>query len=309
LADTLAAPALTRSARPSGLAPRRAGRRASASVALFTAPTILSIIVLGAYPLLFILAAAFSDSTLGRPFQEWVGTANLESILTDADVVASFARTVGYALVVAVASAVFGVAIAVALERATRSGAVVRTLLLLPLITPPVVVGTLWKLVFNPGGGLLATVLPDVSLAPLSTTAWALPAIGLADVWQWTPLIVILVYAALLTQDPAVREAASLDGAHGIGLFQHITWPAIAGTVVAAFFIRLVIALKVFDLVFVMTSGGPGQASTTTTYLIQQVALKEFDIGRASAITIVFAVIVTAVTLVVAGLARKARHE
>jgi len=134
-------------------------------------------------------------------------------------------------------------------------------------------------------------------------------AIGLADVWQWTPLIVILVYAALLTQDPAVREAASLDGAHGIRLFQHITWPAIAGTVVAAFFIRLVIALKVFDLVFVMTSGGPGQASTTTTYLIQQVALKEFDIGRASAITIVFAVIVTAVTLVVAGLARKARHE
>jgi multiple sugar transport system permease protein len=185
----------------------------------------------------------------------------------------------------------------------------VRTLLLLPLITPPVVVGTLWKLVFNPGGGLLATLLPGVSLAPLSSTTWALPAIGLADVWQWTPLIVILVYAALLTQDPAVREAASLDGAHGVGLFRHITWPAIAGTVAAAFFIRIVIALKVFDLVFVMTSGGPGQASTTTTYLIQQVALKEFDIGRASAITLVFAVIVTAVTLGVAALARKARNE
>ena len=184
-----------------------------------------------------------------------------------------------------------------------------RTLLLLPLITPPVVVGTLWKLVFNPGGVLLSTLLPDVSLAPLSTTAWALPAIGLADVWQWTPLIVILVYAALLTQDSGVREAAALDGAHGIRLFGHITWPAIAGTVAAAFFIRLVIALKVFDLVFVMTSGGPGQASTVTTYLIQQVALKEFDIGRASAITIVFAVIVTVVTLGAAAYARKARHD
>ncbi|KNY08147.1 transport protein [Microbacterium sp. GCS4] len=289
--------------------PRRAGRRASASVRGFTAPTILSIVVLGAYPLLFIVAAAFTDSTLGRPFQEWVGTANLETVLADGDVVASFTRTVLYALAVAVASTVLGVAIAVALERATRSGAVVRTLLLLPLITPPVVVGTLWKLVFNPGGGLLATLLPGIPLAPLSTTAWALPAIGLADVWQWTPLIVILVYAALLTQDPAVREAAALDGAHGGRLFRHITWPAIAGTVLAAFFIRLVIALKVFDLVVVMTSGGPGQASTTTTYLIQQVALKEFDIGRASAITLVFAVIVTAVTLVVAALARKARHE
>lgn len=283
----------------------RAGRRA----AVLTAPIVLAIVVLGAYPLAFILAAAFTDSTLGRPFQEWVGTENLESILTDGDVVASFVRTVAYAIVVAVVSVVLGVAVAVALERATRAGAVVRTLLLLPLITPPVVVGTLWKLVFNPGGGLLATLLPGVSLAPLSSTAWALPAIGLADVWQWTPLLVILVYAALLTQDPAVREAASLDGAHGIGLFRHITWPAIAGTVAAAFFIRIVIALKVFDLVFVMTSGGPGQASTTTTYLIQQVALKEFDIGRASAITLVFAVIVTAVTLGVAALARKARNE
>ncbi|MCI1017252.1 sugar ABC transporter permease [Microbacterium sp. C5A9] len=291
--------------------PGRAGRRTTVRTAspILTAPVVLAIVVLGAYPLLFILAAAFTDSTLGRPFQEWVGAENLESILTDGDVVASFARTVAYALVVAVASVVLGVAVAVALERATRAGAVVRTLLLLPLITPPVVVGTLWKLVFNPGGGLLATLLPGVSLAPLSSTAWALPAIGLADVWQWTPLIVILVYAALLTQDPAVREAASLDGAHGVGLFRHITWPAIAGTVVAALFIRIVIALKVFDLVFVMTSGGPGQASTTTTYLIQQVALKEFDIGRASAITIVFAVIVTAVTLGVAALARKARNE
>ena len=291
--------------------PGRAGRRTAVRTAspILTAPVVLAIVVLGAYPLLFILAAAFTDSTLGRPFQEWVGTENLESILTDGDVVASFARTVAYALVVAVASVVLGVAVAVALERATRAGAVVRTLLLLPLITPPVVVGTLWKLVFNPGGGLLATLLPGVSLAPLSSTAWALPAIGLADVWQWTPLIVILVYAALLTQDPAVREAASLDGAHGVGLFRHITWPAIAGTVVAALFIRIVIALKVFDLVFVMTSGGPGQASTTTTYLIQQVALKEFDIGTASAITIVFAVIVTAVTLGVAALARKARNE
>ncbi len=276
---------------------------------MLTAPTVLAIVVLGAYPLAFILAAAFSDSTLGRPFRGWVGTENLETVLADGDVVASFTRTVTYAVVVSLVSVVLGVVIAIALERATRSGAVVRTLLLLPLITPPVVVGTLWKLIFNPGGGLLSALFPDLALAPLSSTTWALPAIGLADVWQWTPLIVILVYAALLTQDPEVREAASLDGAHGVRLFGHITWPAIAGTVVAALFIRLVIALKVFDLVFVMTSGGPGQASTTTTYLIQQVALKEFDIGRASAITILFAVIVTAVTLAVAALARKARHE
>ena len=242
----------------SGFVPRRQvwARR------LFISPTILSIVVLGLYPFL-ILAAAFSDSTLGKPFREWVGTENFEVVLADGDIVASFLRTVVYALAISIASVGLGVVIAVSLDRATRSGSVVRTVLLLPLITPPVVVGTLWKLVFNPGGGLLDTLLRGVgvegaSVAPLSSTFWALPAIGLADVWQWTPLVTLLVYAALLTQDGAVREAAALDGAHGFGLFRHITWPAIAGTVAAVFFVRLVIALKVFDLVFIMTSGGPG---------------------------------------------------
>ncbi|MDH6181710.1 multiple sugar transport system permease protein [Microbacteriaceae bacterium SG_E_30_P1] len=289
-------------------------RRQARAHRLFVAPTILAIVVLGAYPLLFILAGAFSDSTLGKPFRNWVGTENLEVVLADGDVVASIVRTVLYALGVSVVSVGLGVVIALALERATRSGAVVRTLLLLPLITPPVVVGTLWKLVFNPGGGLLDTLLRGVgvegaSIAPLSSTFWALPAIGLADVWQWTPLVTLLVYAALLTQDPAVREAASLDGAHGFSLFREITWPAVAGTVAAVFFIRLVIALKVFDLVFIMTSGGPGVASTTTSYVIYQVALKEFDIGRASAITLVFAVVVTLVTIPFAVLTRRLTHD
>ncbi|RQP09523.1 MAG: sugar ABC transporter permease [Microbacteriaceae bacterium] len=299
---------MVRPRRPTG-----SGRREARAHRLFVSPAVLAVVVLGLYPLLFILAAAFSDSTLGRPFRDWVGLENVETVLADADVVASFARTVLYAAAVSVASVVLGVVIALALERATRSGSVVRTVLLLPLITPPVVVGTLWKLVFNPGGGLLDTALraggaDAASVAPLSSSAWALPAVGLADVWQWTPLVVILVYAALLTQDPSVREAASLDGAHGVRLFGHITWPAIAGTVAAVLLIRLVIALKVFDLVFVMTSGGPGQATTTTSYLIYQVALKEFDIGRASAITLLFAVIVTVVVLPVAALARRLSH-
>ena len=296
------------------LSPGFVPRRQAWAHRLVISPTVLSIVVLGLYPLIFILAAAFSDSTLGKPFQEWVGTSNFEVVLADGDIVASFLRTVLYAISLSVVSVVLGVVIALALERATRSGSVVRTVLLLPLITPPVVVGTLWKLVFNPGGGLLDTLLRGVgvegaSVAPLSSTLWALPAIGLADVWQWTPLITLLVYAALLTQDAAVKEAASLDGAHGFALFRNITWPAIAGTVAAVFFVRLVIALKVFDLVFIMTSGGPGQASTTTSYVIYQVALKEFDVGRASAITLIFAVVVTLITLPVAAITRRLSHD
>lgn len=272
---------------------------------IFVAPSVIALIALGAYPLAFIIAAALSKSSLGRPFQSWVGTENLEAALADGDVVGSLVRSTVYAVGVSVVSVVLGVVIALALERAVRGGAVIRTLLLLPLITPPVVVGIIWKLIFNPSGGLLDTVLgffgatgPPLSL--LSSTVWAFPAIAIADVWEWTPLVTVLVFAAVIGQDPEVREAASLDGAHGLRLFNSITLPAIGGVVASVFFIRLVIAFKAFDLIVLMTSGGPGQSTTTPAYLIYQAALQQFDVGRAAAITLLFAVVVTLVTLPVA---------
>ncbi|MCI2957005.1 sugar ABC transporter permease [Agromyces atrinae] len=304
--------ALSRTAaRPPHLLVSRKERWARRSL---VSPSVLALLVLGAYPLLFIIAASVSDSSLGKPFRAWTGTENFETVLADGDVVASLWRTVAYALAVSLASVALGVVAAVALERATRGGSIVKTILLLPLIIPPVVVGTLWKLIFNPGGGLLSTIVEffggdGAALAPLSSTAWALPAIALTDVWEWTPLVILLVYTSLLGQDEATREAAALDGAHGWRLFRSITLPAIAGAVAAAFFIRLVIAFKVFDLVFVMTSGGPGQATTTTSYLIYQVALKEFDVGRASAITLLLAVVVTLVTLPIVALTRKVHRD
>ena len=139
--------------------PRRLPRGPAWAHRLFVSPSVLALLVLGAYPLLFIVAAAFTESSLGRPFQEFVGTATFEQVLTDADAVASLWRTLAYALAVSSASLVLGVVAALALHGAVRSGALVRTLLLLPLITPPVIVGTLWKLIYNPGGGLLATLL------------------------------------------------------------------------------------------------------------------------------------------------------
>ncbi len=309
-----------RALRPSpvpGQAPiRRAPRGPAWAHRLFVGPSVLTLLVLGVYPLVFILLAAFTESSLGKPFQEWVGTETFQKVLADADAVASLGRTLVYSLGVSVASLALGVIAALALHGAVRSGSLVRTLLLLPLITPPVIVGTLWKLIYNPGGGLLATVLgffgvPAQTIAPLSSTTWALPAVALADVWEWTPLIALLVFTALLAQDPQTLEAARLDGAHGWRLFRHITLPAIAGVVAAAFFIRLVLAFKVFDLIFMMTSGGPGQSTTTTSYLIYQAALREFDLGKAAVITLLLAVLVTVVTIPVALIARRlqANHE
>ena len=289
---------------------QRTVRPASLARRSLVIPSVIALLVFGLYPLIFTVAGSLSNSTLGRPFRSWVGLGNFADVLGSGDVRAAFMRTVVYALAVSLASVLLGLLTALALYHAARRGAVVRTLLLLPLIVPPVIVGNLWKLIFNPSGGLLAKLLAPLGVdtshtALLASTAWALPTIGLADVWEWSPLVALLIFAALLAQDREVLEAAALDGAGGWLEFRHITLPAIGGSIAAAFFIRLVLAFKVFDLVFITTSGGPGQATTTVSYLIYQMALRAFDIGRASAVTLVLAVVVTLVTIPVARLTRK----
>lgn len=299
-------PAGERSSRPCRRVPARVHR------AIFVSPSVLVLVVLAAYPLVFIASAAFTESSLGRPFQEFVGTANFEAALASADVRTSLALGTGYAIGVAVASTVLGTLTAIALWRSLWAGAFVRTVLLLPMIVPPVVVGILFSFIFSPSGGLLHTLVQHFTpwsgtFAVLSDTTWAVFGVALADVWEWTPLVVLLVFTALLGQDPHVTEAARLDGATGLRLFRHITLPAIAGTIAAAFLIRLILAFKVFDLVYVMTSGGPGSSTLVPAYLIWRTALRGFDVGMAATVTLLLAVVVTVVTLPIFLIVRRLR--
>lgn len=269
---------------------------------LFVVPTVLVVVVLALYPLLFSIAAALNESSLGKPFNGFVGLENFEDVLGDPDVIGALLRTVLYALAVTAVSVIVGLTIALALDRAIRIGALLRTIFLLPLLTPAVTVAILWKVILSPSGGLLSTVLTDLgldgsALSPLSSTALALPTIALADVWEWTPLVTILLFAALQAVDWEMVEAGTLDGAHGWSLLARIVIPAIAGAIAAVALIRLVLAFKVFDLVAVLTAGGPGQSTTTASYLTFQRALQQFDVGQASVITLCLAVVVTVVTI------------
>ncbi|GAA1138672.1 sugar ABC transporter permease [Nesterenkonia lutea] len=281
---------------------------------MFVTPSVLTLLVLALYPLLFIAAAAFSRSSLGQPFQEFSGLENLRTAAGDPAVQDSMVLGTGYALGVAAASTVLGTITAVALWRSVRSGAVLRTLLLLPMIVPPVIVGILWSFIFSPSGGLIDTALRQFSsysgtFAVLSDTSWAIIGVAVADTWEWTPLVVLLVFTALLGQDPEILEAAQIDGAQPVQQFFHITLPTIAGTVAAAFLIRLILAFKVFDLVYVMTSGGPGSSTQVPAYLIWRAALQNFDVGMAASITLVLAVVVTLVTLPIFYLTKRLRDD
>jgi multiple sugar transport system permease protein len=269
---------------------------------LWIAPLVASLTVTTVYPGLFLLALAVSDSRLGKPFRAFSGLKNLAASASDPLFLSALVRSAVYAVASSLVQLALGLAIALLLSALVKSGRFLMSFILLPLMTPPVMVGIAWKLILAPAGGLLNGVLMAIGLTdqPISflgtdVLAWA--SVGVADVWQWTPFIAILCFAAIASLPGDVWEAAALDGATRWQTFRRITLPLLAPQLAAIFLLRLVIAFKIFDLIYVLTFGGPGFATTTATFAIWRRALEQFDVGRAAAETLIFSLVVGVVTL------------
>jgi multiple sugar transport system permease protein len=297
-------------ASPFGDRARRRRLAGTAARALWTAPVVFGLLLTTVYPTLFLIALALTKSSLGKPFRAFVGLKQIGSVLVDPLFQASVVRSILFAVGSSLAELALGLAIALLFVTLIRAGRFFTSLVLLPLMTPPVMVGVAWKLILAPAGGLLNGILLNLGVvaSPISflgtpTLAWI--SILVADLWQWTPLIVILSFAALLTIPGEVREAALIDGAGAWQRFRHITLPLVAGPLASIFLLKLIIAFKLFDLVYVLTFGGPGFATTTTGFAIWRLGLEQFDVGRAAAETLVYAAIVGVATLPVVRLHRK----
>ncbi|MFC4171406.1 carbohydrate ABC transporter permease [Microvirga sp. GCM10011540] len=278
------------------------GQRRQLAATVMLAPLVLGLTVFAVYPLVYLIGLAFTRSELGRQFQEYVGWENFDWALTGTIFPTSLWNTVIFAFVVSGAQLVLGLAIAYLLYRYARTGRIIRTLILLPMMTPPVMVGVAWKLILNPSGGwlngvLLRSGLIERPVSFLGDAQLAFPSIMLADTWQWTPLVVILCFAALQSLPKDVFEAAAIDGAYDGAIFWRLTLPMIAPSLVAIFLMRLVMAFKTFDLVYILTFGGPGNATSIASFEIWKTALREFDVGLAAAQTLLLAITVSIVTL------------
>lgn len=267
---------------------------------LMLAPAIIAVLIIAIYPLAYTIATSFTESSLGKPFQELIGFEGFAEVLTDAEQYATLWRSLTFAIPSAVLALVLGFVIALSLDVAVKSGKVIRVLLLLPLMTPPVMAAVIWKLMYAPTGGLFNNVLSatDVVTEPvlfLGTSPAAMISLVVVDVWQWTPFCVLLIYAALQTLPTEVYEAAQMDGAGVFRTFRSVTLPLIVPALVTVFLLKVVVSLKVFDLVFVMTSGGPGLDTTVASFTIYKTALQEFNLGTAAVQTVAFLVLVAIV--------------
>lgn len=287
---------------------RRRGWRPG--IGVMASPLVVALVLTTLYPLVALIALSFSRSTLGRPLRDWAGIANFERILGDPVFLASLWRSAAFAVPMAAIELVLGLALALLFHRLVRAGRLFTSLALLPLMTPPVMVGVAWKLIFAADGGLLngwlrAAGLIDAPMTFLGSSSWAAIAILAADAWQWTPFVALFCFAAIRGLPEEVMEAARLDGATIWQRFLHIALPLLVPTLAAVFLLRLVMAFKLFDIVYVLTFGGPGFDTTTSGFQIWRLAFEQFDIGRASAATLVF---VGFVSLVIWPASRTARR-
>lgn len=278
---------------------------------LMLAPLVVGLTVFALYPLAYLLALSVTDSTLGQPLREWVGLDNYDWALFGAGFTGTLVRTALFAIPVSLIQLALGLGVALLLHEAVRSGRIVRALFLLPLMTPPVMVGIAWKLILAPGGGWLNGLLQHWGLIvePISflgSQDFAFPAVMLADTWQWTPFVAILCYAALQSLPKDVYEAAALDGAYAGTIFRTIVLPMLAPALVAIFLLRMIIAFKTFDLVYILTFGGPGNATNLSSFAIWKTSLREFDVGLGAAQTVIFGVLVGLLTLPVTWAYRRA---
>jgi multiple sugar transport system permease protein len=262
------------------------------------------------YPTVYLVALALTKSSLAKPLRAFTGGDNFQSAFAAPAFTPSLVKSTLFAVVVATITTLLGLLLAVLLRsRGTRFG-VIGALFLLPLVTAPVLVGVAWKLLLAPVGGGLAGIFDSIGLAgfnPLGSGAGAFVVLLAIHIWQWTPFAILIAFAALGVVRPELLESARIDGAGAWRTFTTVTWPAIAPTIWAVAVLELVIGYKVFDLIVVITAGGPGFSTSLSPYVIYQTGLRgSFDMGTAAAQTLVFAAIVGLVATVVTSLRARA---
>lgn len=255
---------------------------------LFAGPALIAMIAILLYPLGYSFVMSFHRWDLASPSQHFVGLANYSDMLTNRGFQQSLRVQLIFSVISISIEVVAGIAIAVLVNGKLRGMKPARTLLLVPPMIAPVVVGLNFRWLFNGQYGLVNAGLRWVGLpeAPwLSDPSWALASVIIADVWQNTPLMVLLFLAGLqsLPQEPI--EAAQVDGATSWNIFWHITLPLMRPVLMIALMLRIIDTFRTFDVIWLMTQGGPGGATNVVTVNAYLLAFQSADFGHASAVS------------------------
>lgn len=286
---------------PLGMRISRFGHRHASLI--FPAPAVLVVACIIVYPLFYTGWMSLQEwfaSSLTLP--KFIGFSNYQKILTgDPRFRDAFVRTVHFTLVAVSIETVLGVAMAVLFNREFWGRGLVRTLSILPMMATPTAMSLVFVMMYHPTLGVMNYLVTRLGLPPFSWTyssKTALYAIALVDVWEWTPLIMLISLAGLAALPKEPYESAVIDGATPFQCFYLITLPLLRPTLVVAILFRAIDSLKTFDIIFVMTQGGPSNASETINVLLFNQAFSYFNMGYASSMAVTLFAIIMGVSLI-----------
>jgi multiple sugar transport system permease protein len=265
-------------------------------------PALIVLALVSIFPFIYIIAMSLSRVTLiGGISFEWVGLDNWTRLFSDSAVGASWLRSIVYFVATVGLEMILGIGIALAIYEMRRGRNLVISLVLMPMFMAPVIVGLLGRFLTDSTYGLYAWALDEIGLYNgdiLGSTTSAFVAVTLMDVWEWTPLIALIVLAGLSSMPRQVLEAAEVDGASYWSRFRDIVLPMLAGVIIVALLIRSMDAIRYFDIITNTTNGGPADATKIVPIRLYETAFRFFDLGYAAAIGLSM----LAVTIIMANL-------
>jgi len=276
---------------------------------IFIWPTLALLIAMNVFPLFYSLYLGFTNySAIAQKAPVWVAFQNFSTILNDKNLWQYFATTGRYALMSVTLQVLVGFALAMLVREKFKGGSLLTTLILIPMMISPVVVGLFWKLMYNPSFGFFNFLLgmsdpsksPDwlaSRLAGQPVPGLALLAVAIVDVWMWAPFVMLLVLSGLKAIPDYLYEAAAVDRASSWFQFWRITLPQVAPLLLIAVLFRTIEAFKSFDLVMGMTGGGPGVQTELISVDLYRIAfLGQFRTGYGSALAYIILIVIIAIS-------------
>lgn len=274
-------------------------------------PTVAILLALSLFPMFYSIWLSFNEWNLADRTATWhfVGLKNFASIFTtDPFFWPAVRATAIFTSGTVAIQIILGLGIALLFSEEFRGRGLVRTLIVLPLMISPVVAGLIWRFMYNTDRGMVNYLLYLVGLDKvdwLGRQASAMPAVMLADIWQWTPFVALILMAAIQALPNEPFEAALMDGASKWQMFRYLTLPMIRPALMVAVLIRAMDSFKIFDLIYVLTLGGPGVSTQVLGLYTYKWGFKFFQMGYASAMSYLMIFMMVIVANVVVFLMRR----
>jgi multiple sugar transport system permease protein len=285
---------------------------------LFLSPTMILLLLIAIFPLVWSLYLSFTkysviqDAATGP---QWVGLQNYALLLSDKDVWNRFTLTASFVVPAVGIELALGFALALLLNHNFTGRGGLMTLMLIPMMLSPVVVALFWYFMMRADTGILNYFIRDALHLSEKGVFWltnlrvAMWSVVLVDVWMWTPFMMLISLAGLSAVPKYLYEAADVDRASAWFKFRHITLPIIAPLILIGVLFRTMDAYKLFDTVYVLTGGGPGHATQVLSVYLYQLAFREFNTGKGSALGYIMLIVIIALANLLVRMLNRLRAE